>query len=142
MEYIISYDIMKEGDAYRAAQERVQRALQAMGARRILLSVWVLTSNSTPDQLMRTLKIQCDFDSNDRILVAPSSGWKVENRMFDLSSLVRPQLGDPASARPTSPSPRARFKLTPPDPTPTLDPVPDSPRTLFGTRRGFWGTGR
>jgi hypothetical protein len=61
--FSVSYDLLKPGKDYSALINR----LKLHGARRVLLSQWMLKSNMTAAQLRDDLKMF--IDSNDRLLV-------------------------------------------------------------------------
>lgn len=65
--YTISYDLNRPGQEYQSLYNELER----LGGRRVLLSVWVLRSNSTPKQLADHLLRY--LDSNDRLLVVDGS---------------------------------------------------------------------
>ncbi len=65
--YLISYDLNRPGQNY----EPLYRELERLGAQRVLLSAWVLRSNSTPKQLADHLLRY--IDSNDRLIVVDAS---------------------------------------------------------------------
>lgn len=65
--YTISYDLNRPGQDYQSLYNELER----LGGRRVLLSVWVLRSNSTPKQLADHLLLY--LDRNDRLLVVDGS---------------------------------------------------------------------
>jgi hypothetical protein len=62
--YCITYDLKRPGQNY----DPLWEALAKMGARRVLLSVWVVATTSTAVQVRDHL--QSFLDRNDAILVA------------------------------------------------------------------------
>jgi hypothetical protein len=71
--HLITYDLKKTKD-----YPRLWTALQNLGACRALLSVWVLNSPATTEQIRNQL--QAFIDSDDKLLVAEMTGmWASVN---------------------------------------------------------------
>lgn len=80
--YLISYDLNKPGKNYSELLEE----LRALGAKRILLSQWVLRSAHRVSDLRDDLKRL--MDTNDRLLIVEiSGGWASRNTMVDIREL-------------------------------------------------------
>jgi len=79
--FLVTYDLMKQGQDY----ERLFSALEKLGARRALYSVWMLRGNYSVTSLRDTLRNY--IDSNDRLLVCEVSDWSSWNALFDINQL-------------------------------------------------------
>jgi len=80
--YLISYDLQNPGKDY----SMLTQALGKMGARRVLLSEWLLVSNEAPDNRVNTVARY--MDANDRLLVTEitrKSSWT--RTMLDKATL-------------------------------------------------------
>jgi hypothetical protein len=66
--YLISYDLMTPGKDYAA----LTQTLQSWGAKRVLLSAWVLKTTSSAVQVRDALRTV--VDPNDRVLVVALTG--------------------------------------------------------------------
>lgn len=70
--FLVSYDLKRPGQNYPA----LSKALQAVGAKKILLSQWIVNSTQTASQLRTALKTY--GDANDSFLVVEitaSADW-------------------------------------------------------------------
>jgi hypothetical protein len=73
--YLISYDLHKQRN-----YQPVWDKLEAWGAVRLLESLWVVTRNSTANQIRDDLKAAIDSDDSIAILELKSgSGWSTWN---------------------------------------------------------------
>lgn len=82
MTMTVDYDLNKPGQNY----ERLFKALETLGAKRILLSKWILSSNLTAEALGTYLGQF--IDANDRLFVAELVGnWWGWNLMFNPKDL-------------------------------------------------------
>ena len=81
--YIVSYDLIAPGKNYQLLYDALEKA----GAKKVLLSQWVLNSNQTAMQLRDA--IHAYMDANDRILVdeLSASNWAGWGLLFDPNSL-------------------------------------------------------
>ncbi|MBZ5706078.1 MAG: hypothetical protein LAN63_12040 [Acidobacteriia bacterium] len=71
--YWVGYDLDKPGQQYQALINR----LVELGARKILLSDWLLVNTATPEQIRNDL--DRFLDKNDRIIVAElknNAAWR------------------------------------------------------------------
>lgn len=73
MRFLVSYDLRQPGQSYQTLID----ALTRLGAVRVLLSAWFLTSNYTSVQLRDHLWQY--MDANDRLLVVPFDDWAWNN---------------------------------------------------------------
>jgi CRISPR/Cas system-associated endoribonuclease Cas2 len=108
MKYVISYDINLEKDkaSYSEAHKRITEALEKMGAKWILYSVWLLETNQSTQSVTDALTSLLDKD--DTILVAPTSDqMRLEKgKRFDLPSFrigPRPQANSATPSVPLRP---------------------------------------
>ncbi|UFN48910.1 hypothetical protein LPC08_23420 [Roseomonas sp. OT10] len=71
--YIISYDLMKEGDAYRTALKKLTDRIESTFSVRWkpLFSYWVVQSDKSAKEIRDNL--QQVIDSNDRLIVVKSA---------------------------------------------------------------------
>jgi hypothetical protein len=67
--YLITYDLLRPGKDYSSLTKELTR----LGARRILLSVWTMTSASSAVQIRDHLARF--VDANDRIWVSTYGAW-------------------------------------------------------------------
>jgi hypothetical protein len=83
MKYLISYDLLTPGKNY----DTLIAALTRMGARRVLLSQWVVRSSSTAIALRDHVKTL--VDRNDRVLVTGmnENAWAAVNSMADINQV-------------------------------------------------------
>ncbi len=81
--YVISYDLDSPGRDY----PRIWKELSRLGAKRVLLSQWVMKSNNTAGQLRDYFK---DFiDSNHRLLVVSlEDDWASWKAMIDINTVA------------------------------------------------------
>lgn len=81
--YIISYDLIAPGKNYQPLYD----ALQAAGAKRVLLSQWAVKINQTAEQLRDAIRAY--MDANDRLLVdeLSDSNWASWNALIDLNKI-------------------------------------------------------
>jgi hypothetical protein len=79
--FLVTYDLMKPGQSYQTLFD----ALAALGAKRILLSTWVLKSASSAAQLRDHFRQY--IDDNDRLFVCQISDWAGYNLMYDINQL-------------------------------------------------------
>lgn len=81
--YIISYDLRigATPDDY----DRIARALEALGARRVLLSDWALRTTYTAVQLRN--HFQTFMDANDRLVVVLVADWAAFNPITDMNTI-------------------------------------------------------
>jgi hypothetical protein len=79
--FIVSYDLFRPGQNY----QQLFNALEALGAKRALLSLWVLRGDykaaAIRDHLMRYI------DQNDRIIVAEMGEWATYGTMIDINTV-------------------------------------------------------
>lgn len=84
MLYLITYDL-REPET-RGDYDRIATALRALGAKKVLLSTWMLThANTTCVQIRDHLKKV--MDGNDRLLVVAVSDWASWNAMTDINAI-------------------------------------------------------
>ena len=82
MRYLISYDLNKPGQNY----DPLYAALAASGAKRILLSQWVLSTTSSSVDVRDHFKRF--VDANDRLLVCELvHNWASYNGMVDINKI-------------------------------------------------------
>jgi len=67
--HIVTYDLLRPGQNY----ESLLQALRNMGAKRVLLSTWLLQSTSEPIDIVNALRGY--VDTNDRLFVASMEKW-------------------------------------------------------------------
>lgn len=67
--HIITYDLLSPVQNYHSFLD----ALKKMGAQRILLSTWLLQTDSEPADILESLSRY--MDSNDRLFVAGLQSW-------------------------------------------------------------------
>ena len=79
--FIVSYDLLRPGQNY----HQLFNALEVLGAKRALLSLWVLRGDykalSIRDHLMRYI------DQNDRVIVTEMGDWATYNSMVDINTV-------------------------------------------------------
>jgi hypothetical protein len=76
--HIINYDLLRPGQNY----DSLIAALRNMGAKRILLSTWLMQSTSEPKVICDALRPH--IDANDRMFVASMGTWAwTPNMMAD-----------------------------------------------------------
>lgn len=81
--FTVDYDLIAPGRDYTA----LGNALRKLGAERILLSKWVLRSNTSASQIRKYL-IQF-VDRNDRLFVAElPTDWAAWNLLLSMSTMV------------------------------------------------------
>jgi len=73
--FSVSYDLQEPGKDYRSLTTELQR----LGAKKVLLSHWVLRSSKSAVQLRDHLKTF--IDGNDRLFVAQVPYWASFNAM-------------------------------------------------------------
>lgn len=80
--HLVNYDLDKPGQSY---QKLIAR-LTALGAKRVLLSTWMVNGDYTADALRDDLKTY--IDPNDRLLVADTSTGRFawQNLMTDIKA--------------------------------------------------------
>lgn len=81
MRYLVTYDLNKPGQDYTTLFE----ALDKLGAKRALLSTWVLRSDYTSAQIRDYLRRF--IDANDRLLVGVLGDWAAWNTMIDINTI-------------------------------------------------------
>lgn len=79
--FFVTYDLLKPGKNY----DQLYAALERLGAKRVLLSVWALRGNYTAAALRDSLKQH--MDSNDRLLVIESADWAAWNAMIKIADV-------------------------------------------------------
>jgi hypothetical protein len=79
--FFISYDLMTPGKDY----QRLYDKLAALGAQRVLLSLWALRGNYSATGLRDALK--AFIDSNDRLLVDESNTWASYGALVDVNKI-------------------------------------------------------
>ena len=79
--FFVTYDLLKPGKNY----DQLYAALERLGAKRVLLSVWALRGNYTAAGLRDSLKQH--MDSNDRLLVIESADWAAWNAMIKIADV-------------------------------------------------------
>ncbi len=79
--FFVTYDLLKPGKNY----DELYAALERLGAKRVLLSVWALTGSHTAVGLRDSLKKH--MDSNDRLLVIESADWAASNAMTKINDV-------------------------------------------------------
>lgn len=79
--FFVTYDLLKPGKNY----DQLYAALERLGAKRVLLSVWALRGNHTAAGLRDSLKQH--MDSNDRLLVIESADWAAWNAMIKIADV-------------------------------------------------------
>jgi hypothetical protein len=75
MLYLVSYDLRTPGQDY----PDLSAALKRMGAVKVLLSAWLLPSDSQPLDVHNLIWSQGKMDANDRMLVSEvteKSAWR------------------------------------------------------------------
>jgi hypothetical protein len=84
MRYLISYDLHRPGQNYDA----VIKAMNDLGAVRVLLSQWAVRRANTSANALRDHLVRY-VDANDRILVVSidSGDWASWNAMVDLNTI-------------------------------------------------------
>jgi hypothetical protein len=78
--FIVSYDLIA-GKNYK----RIIDKLTSMGAKRVLLSAWVMRSSQTTPALRTTL--QGYIDSDDRLIVIKVATWASFNALIDMNQV-------------------------------------------------------
>jgi hypothetical protein len=81
---LITYDLLRPGQNFQAVYD----ILTGRGARRLLLSTWVLRGEALDVAKMRDV-LMGYIDGNDRVLVTrmPDSEWATYNAMTELNKL-------------------------------------------------------
>lgn len=82
MLYLITYDLRAPGRDY----DSLWKALRAIGARRVLESVWVTPNNGKSTKKIRD-QLKQHIDDNDRLLVAEVDDWATRSAMIDMNEL-------------------------------------------------------
>lgn len=83
MLYLISYDLIKPGKDYTALTDELKR----LGAKRVLLSQWVVRRSNTNAEGLRD-HFRSFIDTNDRLLVSEmEGGWASWNVMTDINKV-------------------------------------------------------
>jgi hypothetical protein len=75
--YLIAYDLMKPGQVY----DDLIPALQRLGAKQVLLSMWVIESSLSPSEVRDYLKPY--LDTNDRLAVSLLTTWATYRTMIE-----------------------------------------------------------
>ena len=78
--FVISYDLIAGKD-----YQRIINKLTAMGAKRLLLSMWVLRGYYTASDLRDTLKGH--IDSDDRLVVVQVADWATSNALVNMNNV-------------------------------------------------------
>lgn len=81
--YMVSYDLLTPGQNY----EGLRNELQRLGAKRILLSQWVMRNDASASALRNHFRQF--IDTNDRLFVNAMDlqDWAGWNILFDLNNL-------------------------------------------------------
>jgi len=81
--YLVSYDLIKVKD-----YPKLEKAIQGLGtSRRVLASVWIISSTKSIDSIMKSLRAAIDHD--DELLVV-----KIESRQFKCTDTITKEHGD------------------------------------------------
>lgn len=84
MLYLVTYDL-REPES-RGDYDRIATALRALGAKKVLLSTWMLQHDSTSCVLIRD-HLKTVMDANDRLLVVAVSDWASSRAMTDINAI-------------------------------------------------------
>lgn len=84
MLYLITYDL-REPES-RGDYDRIATTLKALGAKKVLLSTWMLSHNNTSCVALRD-HVKKVMDANDRLLVVGVSDWASSRSMTDISTI-------------------------------------------------------
>lgn len=80
--YFVEYDLRAPGRNYQPLYD----SLEALGAKRILESLWGLSHANTTCVLLRD-HLKPKIDSNDRLIVAKVSDWASLRSMTDINKI-------------------------------------------------------
>lgn len=83
MLYLITYDLRQPETP--SDYDRIAKALKALGAKKVLLSTWMLRHNSSSVAIRD--HVRKVMDANDRLLVAQVSDWASYNVMTDINTI-------------------------------------------------------
>lgn len=78
---LITYELRLPSQSY----QPLWNVLGGIGAQRVLESVWILRTNSTPSALRDHLRVH--LDSDDRILVTEMGIWGTWNTMSNINQI-------------------------------------------------------
>ena len=82
MLHIISYDLRAPDRDY----NELWAALEKIGAKRILQSVWAVKANGKTPAMLRD-QLKPHIDMKDRLLVAEVDAWATRAAMIDMNEL-------------------------------------------------------
>ncbi len=100
MPLLISYDLKWDENRkqeYRDTNDKITKELEALGAKRLLYTVWLLQTNASVQSALSRLKPL--LRPEDQILVAPTNNeLKVENGTGG-AFYIRPRINPPSVGR-------------------------------------------
>jgi len=78
---LITYDLNKPGQDYKSLIDYLEK----LGARRVLLSTWVIRGDYDVAKLRDAIRVF--MDGNDRLLVTVMGAWATYNAMVDINTI-------------------------------------------------------